>query len=83
MKRKFNFNFNYYFNNDDFSICNEYGITKTDIENKIKDYIIKYKFFIEYDFLAKFNDTIAIDFTIANITDGKFTIDVDNLYIID
>ena len=81
MKR--NFEFNYYFNEVDFSICNEYGITKTDIENKIKDYIIRYKFFIEYDFLAKFNDTIAIDFTIANITDGKFTIDVDNLYIID
>ena len=81
MKR--NFEFNYYFNEADFSICNEYGITKTDIENKIKDYIINYKLFIEYDFLTKFNDSIAIDFTIANITDGKFTIDVDNLYIID
>ena len=81
MKR--NFEFNYYFNEVDFSICNEYGITKTDIENKIKDYIINYKLFIEYDFLTKFNDSIAIDFSIVDITDGEFTIDVDNLYIID
>ena len=81
MKR--NFEFYYYFIEVDFSICNEYGITKTDIENKIKDYIINYKLFIEYDFLTKFNDSIAIDFSIVDITDGEFTIDVDNLYIID
>ena len=37
----------------------------------------------EDSYLIDFNDNIEIDFSIVDITDGEYTIDVDNLYLID
>ena len=81
MKRRFDYN--YYFNSDDYRICFEYGITKADIERTIRVYINANNICKEDSYLIDFNDNIEVDFSIVDITECEYTIEVDNLYLID
>ena len=79
MKRTFDFR--YIFNATDFKICFDYEITKTDIENRIKDYINYYNLFKEDNFLISFTKDLEIEFNIVDISDGEYSIEIDNIFI--
>ena len=49
MKREFDFV--YHLLSEEYRICFENDITKSDIENAIKDYIVKYHLYVEDDYM--------------------------------
>ena len=79
MKRTFDFR--YIFNATDFKICFDYEITKTDIENRIKDYINYYNLFKEDNFLISFTKDLELEFNIVDVTNLEYYIEVDNIFI--
>ena len=80
MKRKFYFE--YYFNSYDYQNCFRFNITQKDIENSIKSYIKNNSIWEEdtYSITSKYNEDTQIDFSIVDITDCEFTIDVDKVW---
>ena len=81
MKRTFDFK--YYFNATDFKICFDYEITKTDIENRIKDYINYYNLYKLDNFLISFNKDLELEFNIVDVTNLEYSIEVDNIFIVE
>ena len=80
MKRKFYFE--YYFNSYDYQNCFRFNITQKNIENSIKSYIKNNSIWEEdtYSITSKYNEDTQIDFSIVDITDCEFTIDVDKVW---
>ena len=58
----------------------ENGISKIDIENAIKDFILKYHLYIEDDYIVQFNDRIKIEFTLEYCYNFEFYIVIENIY---
>lgn len=79
MNRKFDFK--YYFNATDHKICFDYEVTKTDIENRIKDYINYYNLYREDNFLISFTKDLELEFNIVDVTNLEYSIEVDNIFI--
>lgn len=77
------FDFKYYFNATDFKICFDYEVTKSDIENRIKDYINYFNLFKEDNYLINFNNDLELEFNIVDTSDGEYYIEVDNIFIKD
>ena len=75
------FEFKYIFNAVDYKICFDYEITKTDIENRIKDYINYYNLFKEDNFLISFTKGLELEFNIVDVTNLEYYIEVDNIFI--
>lgn len=81
MKRKFDFV--YHFITEDYRICFENDITKSDIENAIKDFIVKYHLYQEDDYILSYNDKIIIDFNIVYCYSFVYSIEVNNAFLIE
>ena len=81
MKREFDFV--YHLLNEEYRICFENGITKSDIENAIKDYIVKYHLYVEDDYIFSYNDKIKIDFCIDYCYNFDWSIEVNNVFLIE
>ena len=75
------FEFIYYFNSIDFRICFDYEVTKTDIENKIKDYIISKKIFKEDIYLINYSNNLELEFNLYYLENNEWLIEVDNILI--
>ena len=75
------FEFRYIFNAVDYKICFDYGITKTDIENRIKDYINYFNLFKEDNYLISFNKNLELEFNIVDTSNLEYYIEVDNIFI--
>lgn len=81
MKREFDFV--YYFIREDYELCFENDITKSDVENAIKDFIVKYHLYQEDDYILSYNDKIIIDFNIVYCYSFVYSIEVNNVYSIE
>ena len=81
MYRKFDFD--YHFIIGDYRICFEHDITKSDIENAIKDYIVKYHIYLEDDYVLSYDDEIKIVFSIVYCYNFSWSIEVNNIFLIE
>ena len=83
MKREFDFV--YHFINEDYRICFENDITKSDIENAIKVFIVKHCLHQEQedDYILLYNDKIIIDFNVEYYRNFEIRIEVNNVFLIE
>lgn len=81
MKRRFDFN--YHFITGDYRICFENDITKSEIEDVIKDYIIKYNYYLKDDYIIPYDDKIKIVFNIDYCYNFVYLIEVNNVFLIE
>ena len=79
MKR--NFEFTYHFNHVDFKICFDYEISDFEIEERIKEYINKKNIIKEDIYLINLNNNVELEFNIVDISDGEYSIEIDNVFL--
>ena len=81
MNLRNNFDFVYHLLSEEYKMCFENNITKTDIEKSIKDYVCKNGLYLEDDYVL-YTDKLKIDFCIDYcFFNYDWVIEVNNVYL--
>ena len=81
MNPRNNFDFVYHLLSEEYKMCFENNITKTDIEKSIKDYVCKNGLYLEDDYVL-YTDKLKIDFYIDYcFFNYDWVIEVNNVYL--
>lgn len=81
MERKFEFKYNLL--SDEYKLCFEHELSKSEIERIIKEYIIKNNLFWNEVYIIQYGNNIKINFYLAYAFRDKYKIEVNNIYTID
>ena len=80
---KKNFDFIYNLMSEEYELCFKNDITKCDIENVIKDYIVNNCISSEDYYLVNYKDDIKIYFYIDYLDNFGYSVEIHDIYIVD
>ena len=80
---KKNFDFIYNLMSEEYELCFKNDITKCDIENVIKDYIINNCISSENYYLINYKNDIEIYFYIDYLDNFRYSVEIHDIYTVD